>query len=268
MSYFQWCLLTLVVVGLSIPDLCRGGSFFTSFDRTRLESNGLAVLSCPAPGWKAGAPCSHVSVIRYDLGKTWPDNMLQHKLKLDLSRRQNGGAMTARDIPLSGRQKASIQFHAPDGITDHIDLGILGDNRPALQITGYFALIGNNHNRLGPGYRLAIEKATPSANWLFPGTYPAAGTSFSFNPKRMYRLTISSASNGEKVRLNAQVEEWIPLKGWRLAAKAEHTDHPACEPDTTGQPEGHCSPLEGKSAFFGAIFQDHPIYFDQFRVEW
>ncbi|OGP88508.1 MAG: hypothetical protein A2156_03540 [Deltaproteobacteria bacterium RBG_16_48_10] len=260
--------LVLVGVGLQTPTLGMAGSFSTSFDISNVESNGIIILSCPSPGWKPGQTCSQITVTKWDLGQRWPDNGLQRKLKLDLSNHQSGGVKTT-DIPLTGHEKASVQFYAPHEISDHIDLGILGDNIPAVQVTGYFAMVGRNHNRLGPGYRLAIEKATPEANWLFPGTYPNGGLPFTFNPNRMYKLVIVASFDATIVRLEALVEEWVPGKGWNKVARLEHTDdNSVCETDTTGKTEGYCPIVTGKNAFAGAIFQNHPIYFDQFSVEW
>lgn len=245
------------------------GSFSSSFDINNVESNGVSILSCPAPRWRPGHPCPGVSIIRRDFGPIWPDNHSQRKLKLSLSNQQSGGIGKSRDVPLTGTQKASIQFYAPEGISDHILLGVLGENIPAVQVTGYFAIVGNNHNRLGPGYRLAIEKATPTANWLFPGRYPDGGTRFMFNPGRIYRMSILTSFDATAVHLEARVEEWIPETGWNKTVSIKHTDdHGACETDTTGKPEGYCPNVKGNNVFFAAIFQNHPIYFDQFSVEW
>ena len=259
----------LVVVGLQIPISGIAGSLSTSFDIYNVESNGVSILSCPSPVWSPGQLCDQVFVIRWDLGQTWPDNGLLRKLKLDLSNRQSSGVKTSKDIPLTGHQKASVQFYAPNGISDHIDLGVLGDNIPAVQVTGYFAVVGRNHNRLGPGYRLAIEKATPTANWLFPGTYPNGGVPFTFNPKRMYRLVIVASFDATTVHIDALVEEWVPGTGWNRVASINHSDkNSTCETDTKGNPEGYCPIVTGKNSFFGAIFQNNPVYFDQFSVEW
>jgi hypothetical protein len=258
----------IVGIGLQIPLLGMAGSFSTSFDRDRVESNGITILACPSPGWQPGLTCPKVSVMKWNLGQVWPDDCFQRKLKLDLSNRESGGVKSP-DLPLTGRQKASVQFYAPDGISDHIDLGLLGDNIAARQVTGYFALIGRDHNRLGPGYRLAIEKATPTANWLFPGTHPDGGVPFTFRPDRTYRLIMGVSFDAAAVHAEARVEEWVPGEGWNKVASIEHTDESlACEIDTTGKPEGYCPVVIGENGFFGAIFQTHPIYFDQFSVEW
>ncbi len=124
----------LVVVGLQIPISGIAGSFSTSFDIYNVESNGVSILSCPSPAWSPGQLCDQVFVMRWDLGQIWPDNGLQRKLKLDLSNRQSSGVKTSKDIPLTGHQKASVQFYAPNGISDHIDLGVLGDNISAVQL--------------------------------------------------------------------------------------------------------------------------------------
>jgi len=115
----------LVLIGLQFPTPAIGGSFLTSFDFDQVESNGVRILSCPSRGWSPGQLCGQISVITWDLGQTWPDNGLQHKLKLDLLTRQDGGVKTSKDLPLTSHQRASVQFYAPDGISDHIDLGIL-----------------------------------------------------------------------------------------------------------------------------------------------
>lgn len=262
-------LVVLVLLELHIPISGMAGSFSTSFDICNVESNGVSILSCPSPGWRPGQFCSKVSVIKWDLGQTWPDNALQRKLKLDLSNQQSSGVKKIRDMPLTGYQKADIQFYAPNGISDHIDLGVLGDNISALQVTGYLAMVGRNHNRLGPGYRLAIEKATPTANWLFPGTYPNGGVPFTFNPKRMYKLVIVASFDTTTVHIDALVEEWVPGTGWNRVANIEHSDkNGTCETDTMGNPEEYCPIVTGKNSFFGAIFQNNPVYFDQFSVEW
>jgi len=259
----------LAVVGLQIPVLGIAGSFSTSFDMDNVESNGVSLLSCPSPSWKPGQSCSQASIMKWDLGQTWPDNRLQRKLKLDLSNRQSSGVKIAKDMSLTGHQQASVQFYAPNDISDHIALGLLGDNIAAKQISGYFAIVGHDHNRLGQGYRLAIEKATPTANWLFPGTYPNGGISFPFSPKNTYRLLIAASFDATTVHVNARVEEWIPGTGWNKVASIGHTDNnSACETDTTENTEAYCTIIIGKNAFFGAIFQNHPIYFDQFSVEW
>jgi hypothetical protein len=267
MKTILFCLL--VLIGLQVPIPADGGSFLTSFDFDQVESNGVRILSCPSPAWSPGQPCNQISVIRWDRGQTWPDNGLEHKLKLDLSNRQGCGVKTSQELPLTGHQRASVQFYAPEGISDHIDLGILGDNIPAVQVTGYFALVGRNHNRLGPGYRLAIEKATPTANWLFPGTYPNGGAPFKFDPKRTYQLVIAASFDAAKVLILAFVEEWVPGTGWNRVASVTHSDKNShCENDTIGKSEGYCQIVTGKSSFFGAIFQDNPIYFDQLSLDW
>jgi hypothetical protein len=262
-------LVVLVLVGLQIPILGMAGSFSTSFNNYSVELNGVSILSCPSPDWRPGQPCSQVSIIKWDLGQKWPDNGLQRKLKLDLSNRQSSGVKKTRDMTLTGYQKACVQFYAPKGISDHMDLGVLGDNISAVQVTGYFAVVGRNHNRLGPGYRLAIEKATPKANWLFPGTYPYGGVPFTFNPNRMYKLVIVASFDATTVHVDTIVDEWVPGRGWNKTASIKHTDNNiTCETDTTSHPEGYCPIVAGKNAFFGAIFQNDPIYFDQFFVEW
>ena len=258
-----------IAVMLQIPVSAGSASISTSFDLPNVESNKVTLLSCPSPGWKPGQRCSQVSVIKWDLGSRWPDNRLQRKVKLDLSDRQSSGLKNTRDLPLSGYQKAEVQFYAPDGISDHIDLGVLGDNIAAVQVTGYFAMIGRDHNRLGPGYRLSIEKATTTGNWLFPGTYPNGGISFTFHSDRVYKLALVASSGNGTVTLDSTIEEWAPGKGWNKVASIKHIDDGrTCETDTTGKSEGNCQIVTGRTSFFGAIFQNNSVYFDQFSAHW
>ncbi len=264
--------LLLVSLGLGLQALVSsalGDSFSTSFDLPDVESNEVSILSCPSPDWKPGQPCPQISVITWSLGKTWPDNRFQRKLRLDLSNRRSGGVMITRDMALTGHQHASVQFYAPGGISDHIVLGLLGENIPAKQITGYFAIVGHDLKRLGQGYRLAIEKATPAANWLFPGRAPDGGIPFPFSPGSVYKLSIAASYDATTVRIDALVHKWVSGTGWNKVANVQHTDgQQICEPDTTGNPEGYCPTLTGGNVFFGAIFQDKPVYFDQFSLKW
>jgi len=108
--------------------------------------------------------------------------------------------------------------------------------------------------RLGGGLRLGIEKAGADGknNWLY------GGKSVSLEPKKVYRIQIRSDQYPNKIRATARLFRY-ESSGWSLIVSTAYDDLP-------GDRDG--DPLKGGVAWFGALNQANPLYFDHFRVEW
>ncbi len=150
-------------------------------------------------------------------------------------------------------QSASVEFLALNGISDHMDIGIQGTYTSGVSITGYFAIFGYDA-RLGGGLRLGIEKASADGmkNWLH------SGKSITLDAKKVYRIQIRTDRYPNKIRAMAKLFRY-ESSGWSLFATTSYDD-------LFGDFDG--DPLKGGVAWFGAVNQSNPIYFDHFRVEW
>jgi hypothetical protein len=245
----------------ALPHTLVAQSWSTSFNFYNIPSNGVTIITDSTLG---------MSVDTINYGTVWPDNIWQRKLNFNNSNADTGHVRKTASVSQTGYEQAWIQFMAPDGVSDHIVLGILSnDPGGSVSPSGYFIMLGNNHNRLGSGYRIGIEKATATANWIFPGTYPYGGAAFDFNPDAMYVLVIQAFYDAQEVDISAWIDEWVPGTGFITRASVEHVDNnDVYETDTTGNPEGVKEIQTGPHVFFGTFWQNYPVIWDQFSVSW
>ncbi len=201
-----------------------------------------------------------IKAVKYN-EKIWPDNVYQKKLLFSMKNHSHAIAEMKEPMELTGKQYASVEFYAPQGISDHIVLGVLSDLNDLSP--GYYAILAKDNWRFGEGYRLGIEKAYKDGNSLF------AGVPVDFKD-RVYRLHIVSSFDNEKVSSSTWIEEYDEnIKLWLPKAMTSHIDTNSCEEETlTKKQEEYCPPILGNKAFFAAIWQDSDIYWDKFRVEW
>lgn len=220
------------------------GNFSTSFD----GMEGLSIIGGESK-W----------TVPYYYNFPWPEENAKKNKAYFFPSNESGGIRMTQDMNRYDAQEASVDFLAPDGISDHIDIGIQGYFVANTCISGYFAILGfdrrlckNPPNRPCSQLHLGVEKATCATNWLYGGK-PAT-----INPNKVYRIQIRTDRYNNRTRITAKLYRYDSA-GWVLI---ENT----CYDDYLGDDDG--GPLKGGVAWFGPIMQNGRMYFDHFKVNW
>lgn len=165
-------------------------------------------------------------------------------------------------------QYSRIQFFVPNGINNHIVLGVQATVNGSP--TGYFVILGYDGRLCGnPGGicsqpYLGIEKAVSYGNWLSDGVPVGSVNGY------IHKLYIQTMRYADRMVITVGLLRYYPFYGWSNVGQVTKSDYNNTCDYWGSQQETYCNYLTGNRSFFADVFASPslPILWDKYYVEW